>query len=109
MANNSVKREVTALDPMFYIPEGVDEFVYEDENSWIPIVEPYEEPEIYFEDTFVSEDDLNYYDGPETPDILGVVEQIARTDETGRQVVDVILEVEDLPGVSNYEFRVTRL
>lgn len=42
----------------------------------------------------------------DAPSSLVIVEQKYRTASDGRQVVDVIIEVEDVDGALNYEFRV---
>lgn len=106
MAEKSVNNTQTALDPMFFIPDGVEEFVYDEKERNLETV-PEEETG---DDSFIiSEETTNYFDGPDTPDILGVVSQTIRTTATGNQVVDLVLEVEELPGLSKYDFRVTKI
>lgn len=104
---NPIRRETDDISPMFYVPDGVDELFYSDEQSVVDTEEDNEPVEI--SDTFVSEDDINHYDGPETPDIIGLTSQTVRTSNTGNQVIDVVIEVEDIPGIENYEFRVTKI
>lgn len=41
------------------------------------------------------------------PENIFVVDQIARKGADGRTVVDLVLEVEDMPGASEYEVRVS--
>lgn len=73
------------------------------------------EGEIDPEDTNViglieDEEDLNEdfsNDILEAPGSLEVVSQTVRTAPDGRQVVDLVIEVEDVDGALNYELRVT--
>lgn len=98
---------------MFFIPEGVDELVYSEEESIS------DEAEESFADVdFLVEEDLDdnqpddtdYADNPDTPQILSVLApQTIRTSSTGAEVVDVIFEVDDIEDVSNYELRVTKI
>ena len=41
------------------------------------------------------------------PNWLTVIKQVERTNSKGDLVIDVIVEVEDVPGATNYEFRKT--
>lgn len=110
MAENAAKRTQTAIDPMFFIPEGVDELVYDDteRNLDVEIVE--EESEEIYDDVFLVDDtETSNTEAPETPDILSVIEQTLRKTASGNQVVDVVVEVDDIPGISKYEFRVTKI
>lgn len=105
MAEKSVKRTTTELDPMFFIPEGVDEFIYHDRETTYETSQ-----EETGDDFFVTDDgDADYFDGPATPEIIEVVSQTIRTTAAGNQVVDLVVEVEDLAGLSKYEFRVTKI
>lgn len=47
-------------------------------------------------------------DNPEgllPPESVSIVEQVYRKDAAGRTVVDLIVEVEDVPGATEYEIR----
>lgn len=44
----------------------------------------------------------------DAPSSLTIVSQTVRTAPDGRQVVDIVIEVEDIPGALNYELRVTK-
>lgn len=106
MAEKSVSSQPTVIDPMFFIPDGVEDFVYSENERNLESV-PEEETG---DDSFVTDEGgVNYFDGPDTPDILGVVSQTLRTTNTGAQVVDVVIEVEDIPGLSKYDYRVTKI
>jgi hypothetical protein len=43
----------------------------------------------------------------DAPDSYEVISQTVRTGSDGRQLVDVVIEVEDVDGAINYEVRVT--
>lgn len=106
MAQRAVKRSQSVVDPMFYIPEGTDEFVYSDEA--VSVGDSLEETVI--DDTFVGEDDYaDYSDTPGVPDIMGVVSQTIRTTAAGNQVVDLVIEVDAMEALSKYEVRVTKI
>jgi len=102
MSSKSVKRSQTNIDPRFFIPEGVDEFVYGKTSAGDGVGS--EAP-----DEFVLSADGGDYEEVVTPDILGVIDQVVRTAKGGVQVVDVVLDVEDIIGASEYQFRVVSL
>lgn len=107
MASRAVKRTQTVLSPMFDIPEGTDEFSYDDQELFVEdeIIE-----ETTVDDGYVGGDDFGDYDDrPGFPDIIGIVSQTIRTTPAGNQVVDVVLEVDDITALSKYEIRVTKL
>lgn len=97
MATDSVKRDEIVLDPMFYIPEGTDEFIYEEQDY-------FDESESFGDDVAVNVDA-----SPDTPTILGVISQTIRVTQSGAEVVDVVLDVEPVEGISKYDFRVTKI
>lgn len=45
---------------------------------------------------------------PQTPRVIGVKEQIISFQPDGSAKIDVILEVEDIPGVTEYDIRVAK-
>lgn len=110
MANTQkrpVKRDTKILDPLHFLPEGVDELefdrggVYVDEDSETVLF-----------------DDIGVDVGPgipggteqlATPRILGIVSQTVKTQANGAQTVTVVLDVTDVLGAVNYEFKVARL
>lgn len=115
MSNNPVRRNIDVISPLFDIPDGVDEFVYDETSSGeLTLSEDSfsgsEGDEYDFSgDVFVTDDDINYSNAPPTPAINGVIEEIVHTGPTGNQVIDVIIDVQDIEGAINYEFRVTAL
>lgn len=109
MAEKAIKRDEIALDPMFFIPDGMDEYVYIDTEDLF-LDEDGQVEEEYLDDSFLVDDDTDYSERPGVPKILGIVPpQVFRTTLAGNQVVDIVIEVEDIPGISKYEFRVTKI
>lgn len=45
----------------------------------------------------------------ETPDVFSIISQTVRIGSDGRQVIDVVFEVEDVSGASGYEIRVSKV
>ena len=43
----------------------------------------------------------------EPPGSFEILSQTVRTAPDGRQVVDIVIEVEDMPGAADYDFRIT--
>lgn len=97
MAESKGKRDEFVLDAMFDNPGDVDEFVY-DENA------PDNSAEA-FDIGVVLDDEF----GLPTPEILRIISQDVRKNKKGDQIVDVIFEVQDIPGITKYEFRVTKI
>lgn len=116
MAKRAVRRGTSSINPMFYIPEDVDELVYEDKRTDAFIEfddEAAEEAEYVFEydgdDEASAGDDSDYNETPDTPQVLGIIPpQLFRMSDSGVEVVDVIFSVEDVLDADNYEFRVTK-
>lgn len=106
MAKRSVRREITQIDPLFPIPDGVDELVYRDDGE-VSLLEILDDAGLGVDDLDGAFDDTNYENDPDTPQIIGIVSQLVRRTSVGNSVVDVIFEVEDIAGVTDYELRVT--
>jgi hypothetical protein len=117
MVQRAVRREESVIDPMFYIPEGVDELSYNDEDTNIDVDSSDEEGyvlEFSYDEADAAYDydgeDIDYSEAPETPQILGVIPpQVIRMSASGSEVVDVILDIDGAVGVSKYEVRVTKI
>jgi hypothetical protein len=103
MAQRSVRRAATEIDPMFEIPEGVDELVYIDEGYEVDD----DELDGTGDGTISIVDETDGSQGPETiaPYIKGIIEQIVRRQADGSQVIDVVLDVTDIFGANDYEVR----
>jgi hypothetical protein len=111
MANTPVQRAVTEINPMFSIPDGVDELKYAEiaEDAELRAADDYTgtvETVVFTDmDTDLPPEEI-YID---TPDIVGVISQVLRRSAGGNNVVDIIVEVDgDGAGISKYEFRVTK-
>ena len=114
MAGRTTRRDSAALNPMFPIPEGMeDEFFYDEDAAQRDLISD-EIDESALIDEFGDfeleeiDDDTDYTETPDTPQIFGVIQQTVRFLPDGTQLVDVILSVEDVPGAT-YEVGVTRL
>jgi hypothetical protein len=110
MSKRSVRRTETILDPAFFIPEGVDELVYDDNDEFSS-----EEEELLLDDTDVLDPDIII--GDETtddsaavpvPEDITIVSQKLGTGPGGQQVVDVVVNVKNIAGVEKFEFRITK-
>lgn len=110
--------DIIYLDPSFPLPDGMDPRVW----SNLPVEgetdgDALEETD--GEDDFTDvgsdieivddEDDSAADDSIEAPDNLTIVAQTLRRAADGSIVVDVVVDVEDVYGVTKYEFRVTKI
>lgn len=95
MASNSVKRTVTEIDPIFYIPDGVDELVHSDVN----IDDTGDGAELEADND--NDSTLN------PPGTFKIISQDVHRDKSGHRVVDVVAEIETVEGAT-YEVRVTK-
>ena len=109
-------RETVYVDPHFYIPDGMTEWVYRadptDEVSDDGSLEnsALEAIDVPADVTVVDESNATI---PEmrlfAPDSVVVALQQIRRLPDGSQVVDIILEVDDVAAATKYEVRVTKL
>lgn len=114
MTNKSVSPEITVIDPRFDIPDGLDSFVYEEnanpEELSTATVGDIDVQVIYTGEPSVEETDLDDYthDAPPTPQEFNILSQTIHMSPDGRQLVDVEIEVEDIPNVVQIDVRVTK-
>jgi hypothetical protein len=97
-------RETIEMHPSLFFPPGVEDIV-------IGLPPNYTDPDDVAQDNFAVEDDNVAEDDDAElpiPTAFTVVSQQVRISPGGGQVVDLIIEVEDLPGVENYEVRKTK-
>jgi hypothetical protein len=114
MTNTNITPAKTVIDPRFDIPEGLDSFVYPDEMT--PVGNSTgdgpdsDTVEIFTGEPSDEESDIGdiSHDAPPVPMDFIVVSQTIRTSPDGRQLVDVIIQTEDIPGVTHLEFRITK-
>ena len=98
MAKKSVNIQDSKLHPLFDVPADATDIVYAEQG--------------------ISSDDGSMNDALDSeldnqvipvPEGLRVVSQTIRETKSGGEVVDVVLEVDDIPGVTQYDLRVTPL
>lgn len=115
MRGKPVRTQTTEIDPMFFIPDGVDELQYGEgivvgENEEVDENEFEVDIDIDTSDSGEAEDDTDYANGPETPTIFGIIPpQVIHMDTAGNEVVDVVFSVEDIFDATSYEIRVTKV
>lgn len=115
MAKRSVAHSTKKLDPMFFIPEGASELFNSDASLKVEtesgddlVVGPIDLGGD-FEVDFTDYDDIDTGDTPEVPLINAIVSQTVHRTAAGNEVVDVVIDVEDIAGVTGYELRVTKV
>ena len=109
-----------SVDPNFSLPPGVSDLGYtnpddktdsslerSDETGEVISVD-YDEWEIGENEATDEGESNNPGSGLLPPDWVQVITQVMRQTSDGRYVVDVILEVEDIPGVTGYEVGLTK-
>ena len=98
-----MSRDKRYIDPLFYIPEGIppEVWAYNEEDGV-----QYDEEVDIFESVDEGEDSED--DGLLTIDNLTIVSQTLRRLKDGSLVVDMVVQVDDIPGATKYEFRITK-
>jgi hypothetical protein len=103
MAKRSTSSDKVRIDPIFPIPEGSeDQFVREDMDVLEGNVESADL-------SFLADFDDSVETGLEIPQDFTIVSQTLRRAPGGQQVVDVVIEVPDVIGATNYEIQVAKL
>jgi len=105
------------IDPNFFIPPNVVDMRYIDLESQDSATDRDDDGEIVnvdYEDSSYSGLDGDSDDsGPSSsvispPDDITVISQTVRVTQDGKFVVDVVLDVETIPGVVNYNVKVNK-
>lgn len=115
MTNKSISPETTVIDPRFDVPEGLASFVYEETTNPDDVVTSpvsnVDVIEIYTGEPSIEETDSDDYthDAPPVPQEFSILSQTIHMSPDGRQLVDVEIEVEDIPGVVQIDVRVTKV
>jgi hypothetical protein len=110
--NNIVAVPPVEIDPNFYLPEGVTNVHYatiDTSGGGEPIEGPDGTMQVVMYDLIT--DIITPILGPpdlRPPDTCIVTSQTVRVASDGRFVVDVLLEIEDILGVADYDVRVTK-
>lgn len=106
-----VKKPEIVVDPNFYVPPGITD-VRTQTNEERGAIQPGSRgveggDGIDIEYTF-DNPDLDPAGMLRPPAWMKVISQVVRQGPAGQQVVDVILEVEDVPGADDYQVRVSK-
>lgn len=119
MTSKATTPNKTVLDPVFPIPLGAeDAFVYSEQTAFITAPEDDSlgqefgtGDEVGLDDTEGSSEDFEGSNETllDTPTDFVVFSQTLRRAPGGQQVIDVVVDVEDVSGVTNYEFQVTKV
>lgn len=123
MVNTNISPSTRIIDPRLDVPEGLSTFTYPDKPLDDNIVDANQ----------ISTDDSNLVDtiapttlaaagattttntgsisttGLAVPDAVTVVSQTVKTSPSGQQLVDIVIDVTDVPGAVNYEVRITKI
>jgi hypothetical protein len=117
------------LDPRLFIPDGVIDIGVK--SSGIDPENPTDTPSatsaeaiegVEVDDSGTTDDGEVHYDEPSnlpvesgdeedklpTPQYIEIVSQTIRIAPDGSSLVDVVINVEDIPGISNYDVRMTK-
>jgi len=118
-ARNIKAKEPIKIDPNFFLPPNVVEMSYVDiedngDNTTERSAETGNVVGMQYDDEIVELDDLPVEAGAAStvlspPDGITVVSQNVRVTADGKYVVDVIIDVADVPGVSGYDRSLTKL
>lgn len=112
MAKKSVTQRVAEIDPMFYIPDDVEELRYKEPESidFDDEQDPDSEADIFLtSDTVLeddSEEDLDY--GPDVPAILSVAQTFRRA-PGGFNVIDATFEIDLNDPNLEFEFKAAKV
>lgn len=109
----------TEIDPNFFLPPNVVDmrYVNVEENEDSTMARDDDSGEIVnvdYQDTSYSELEDSEDSGPVSavispPNYAEVVSQTVRVTEDGKFVVDVVLDIEDVPGAVNYNVKVNKV
>lgn len=118
---NVIKTEPVILNPVFFMPPDVidvragfaDEIEEESTADIDIIVDSGEviDPDRPAPDATIPEDEIPDLDIPEslpTPEEINVISQTVRIAPDGKAVVDVVIEIVDSEGTTEYDIRVTK-
>lgn len=106
------------FDPTLDVPEGLINvkvgYVDEDEDTLPPVAPSQDDWDaIYQSEEYNEEDDSNEElegeDFLDVPNEIVIISQAVRTAPDGSQVVDVVIDVEEVSGLVDYQVRVTKV
>ncbi len=114
--SNVIKTPEVVLNPLFFIPPGVvdvrtgtGDVTDEDGSSFDDV----SDLQVIDVDDAITDPDLvdgdsDGTEAPATPQWMSIIGQEVRIATDGRAVVDVVIELEDVTGASEYDIRVTK-
>jgi hypothetical protein len=109
---NVANKQPVVLDPNFFLPPGVVDVRHVNDNETDGLYpDDVEETAVEGEDVTAPEDapiDITS-DVLQPPASITIVSQTVKVANDGKFAVDVVIEVEDLPGVNTYETRLTKV
>jgi hypothetical protein len=105
---------VREIDPNWLIPEGLKGAVERTVVEDLQVLTSEQEEDVDIqnettdeEDSELDEDAID--DAIEAPDEIVIVSQTIRTDPSGRQVIDVVIDVAEVEGAVKYDVRITKV
>lgn len=104
-----VKTPDVVIDSIFFVPEDIVGVRQATEEELVPSTDD-EYDDGSTEYSLDVDEETDVLDTPgtlQTPQYVNVVSQTVRFTADGRSVVDVVLDVENVPGAINYEVRVS--
>jgi hypothetical protein len=117
MSTRNINQGPTYIDPLFEIPDGLVNFEHglppdgdavlsglDDDTEGNDLSETEADDESYI----VDEQDDTGVPIIDFPDTFSIVSQTIRTMPNGMQVIDVVVATDDIPGATNYEFRIVK-
>ena len=109
---NIASSQPSVIDPNFFLPPGVVDLRYVNDQDTDGLYSDDDPEEVTDPDTGEPTDgDINVGDVTTAlapPANITIVSQSVRPLSGGSYVVDVVIEVEDVPGVTNYETRLSK-
>lgn len=111
---NVVNSQPVVLDPNFFLPPGVVDARYINDEDTAGLYDNNDPTGTDSDTTEVVDDSTTDTPIVETPNTIQppanitIVSQTVRAVADGRYVVDVVIDVEDVPGISTYETRLTK-
>ena len=103
--SNVIKTPAVVVDQRFFFPEDVIDIKQKSSKS--SITNSYSDSDS-ITDTYSAGDPTVLIGGLDAPRYLTIISQTARITSDGKTLIDVVLEVEDVPGATHYEIRVTK-
>lgn len=106
-----VTAEPVVLDPNFFAPPGVVDVRYINDDETDGLYVDDSEGDVSGVDAEVLDDPVvdSQPGGLEPPANITIVSQTVKVAADGKFVVDVVIDVDDMPGVSSYETRLTKV